>query len=105
MSICVAGRSHRALAEPRHLAAIRAGREGARDGAGEQAVTGLGPYRLESAFDNETRFVALPNYFAAAASQPREIAEHHYNDVAAAIQALRSGEVLIVDRLGPWDAA
>jgi ABC-type transport system substrate-binding protein len=79
--------------------------EGAQDRAGEPGETGLGPYRIESASENEARFVALPNYFAAAASQPREITEHRYNDDAAAIQALRSGEVQVVDRLGPWDAA
>jgi tetratricopeptide (TPR) repeat protein len=73
--------------------------------AGQHAAEGCGPYRLESTTDSEVRFVALPGYFATAASQPREIAERRYGDVAAALQALRAGEVMVVDRVGPWDAA
>ncbi|HEY2146708.1 MAG TPA: ABC transporter substrate-binding protein, partial [Pirellulales bacterium] len=65
----------------------------------------LGPYRIESTDDKETRFEAVDGYFAAAPKQPKQIVERLYPDVASALAALRRGEITVVDRIGPWEAA
>lgn len=68
-------------------------------GAGEP----LGPYKLESHAPAVARFVRETGYFATGAKQPGEIVERAYPDAAAALRALRRGEVSVIDRLAPWD--
>ncbi len=64
----------------------------------------IGPYRIESTDDKETRFNAVDGYFAAAPNEPKRIVERLYPDVASALAALRRGEIAVVDRVGPWEA-
>jgi hypothetical protein len=64
-----------------------------------------GPYRLESADAKEVRFVAVEEYLSARPKQPKQIVERPFPDAASALQALRRGEIKVVDRIGPWDAA
>lgn len=72
--------------------------------AGPSSVS-LGPYRIESTDDKETRFNAVDGYFAAVPKEPKQIVERLYPDVASALAALRRGEITVVDRVGPWEAA
>ncbi len=75
--------------------------------ASNSRAAGLGPYRLEpTAAEAQQRYVAASDYFAAGGpGQPQEIVERRFPDMAAALRALRRGDVQIVDRVGPWDAA
>ncbi|MBI2823161.1 MAG: hypothetical protein HYX69_00565 [Planctomycetia bacterium] len=43
------------------------------------------------------------NYFARTAGQPREIVERRFPTRSAAVDALRKGDVALVDRVPPWD--
>jgi tetratricopeptide (TPR) repeat protein len=63
----------------------------------------LGPYKLESHAPAVARFVRERGYFATGAKQPGEIIERVYPDAAAALRALRRGEVSLIDRIAPWD--
>jgi tetratricopeptide (TPR) repeat protein len=62
----------------------------------------IGPYRLVERTEEFARFEAKPEYFAADERQPREIVEVSFRSPLAALRALRSGEVDIVDRVPPW---
>ncbi len=75
--------------------------------ASNSRAAGLGPYRLEpTAAEAQQRYVAVSDYFAAGGpGQPQEIVERRFPDMAAALRALRRGEVQVVDRVSPWDAA
>jgi len=64
----------------------------------------LGPYRKVSHLPDSAAYRAREGYFAAKASQPREIIERRYADSSAALRALASGEVAVVDRIPPWQA-
>jgi ABC-type transport system substrate-binding protein len=64
-----------------------------------------GPFTVQSRSPRETVFVANPNYFAAAAGQPREIVERRYPTVAKAVEALKRGEIQVLDRLNSWNLA
>jgi tetratricopeptide (TPR) repeat protein len=62
-----------------------------------------GPYVIYKRSGAETTYLANAQYFAAAATQPKEIAERHFAEGAAAIRAIRSGEIQVLDRANPWD--
>ena len=64
---------------------------------------GYGPYKLAATAPQQVSFVRQAEYFGAEQAQPSEIIERTYPDSAAALQALRRGEVNIVDRISPWD--
>ncbi len=70
----------------------------------QRCLPGYGPYKLANAAPQQVSFVRQAAYFGGAAGiQPSEIIERTYPDAAAAIQALRRGEVSMVDRISPWD--
>ncbi len=61
-----------------------------------------GPFTVQSRTPDETVFVANRHYFAAVPGQPKEIVERHYSTVAKAVEALKRGEIQVLDRLDPW---
>ncbi len=62
-------------------------------------------FHRESSDGKETRFTAAAGASAAAAGQPREIVERLFRDSAAAVRALQQGDITMIDRVGPWEAA
>jgi ABC-type transport system substrate-binding protein len=64
-----------------------------------------GPYIVADRGERETAYLANPQYFAAAASQPQELVERHFADAADALRALRRGDVQALDRVEPWELA
>ena len=62
----------------------------------------IGPYRLVERTGELARFEIKPEYFAGEEGQPREIVEVTFRSPLAALRALRSGEVDVVDRVPPW---
>ncbi len=60
------------------------------------------PYEL-SDVGQETRFIANRKYFAFDSSQPQELIEQRFTDPDDALQALRRGEIDLLDRVMPWD--
>lgn len=69
-----------------------------------RSIPGYGPYKLGSATPQQVSYLRQAAYFGSdAATQPSEIIERTYPDSAAAIQALRRGEVNVIDRISPWD--
>jgi ABC-type transport system substrate-binding protein len=69
-----------------------------------RAGAGGSPFRRASADAKMTRFTSADGS-AAPPGKPREIVEQLFSDSASALRALRRGEITIVDRVGPWDAA
>ncbi len=61
-----------------------------------------GPYALAGAADAEATYLWNARYFAGNATQPREIVQRRFPDAAAAVKALRRGEIQALDRLSPW---
>jgi hypothetical protein len=69
-----------------------------------RSLPGYGPYTLAAATPQHASYLRQAAYFGSeAATQPSEIIERTYPDSAAAIQALRRGEVNMIDRISPWD--
>jgi hypothetical protein len=64
-----------------------------------------GPFRIDSRAADVVRFVRQDEYFAASLTKPAEIVQRTYRDPAAALRDLSRGEVLVVDRISPWDLA
>ena len=64
----------------------------------------LGPYALAvgGAADAQATYLWNARYFAGNATQPREIIQRRFPDAAAAVKALRRGEIQVLDRLSPW---
>lgn len=62
----------------------------------------LRPYELGDV-GSESRFYANRKYFGFAASQPQELIEQHHAEPEDALQALRRGEIDVLDRVCPWD--
>ena len=52
----------------------------------------------------EATYLFNLRYFAAAATQPREIVERRFADPVAAAAALRRGGIQVLERLNPWQA-
>lgn len=51
----------------------------------------------ETVYDNN------PNYFAAKPTQPKVLVERRYSSGDNAIQALKRGDIQVLDRIGPWN--
>lgn len=62
----------------------------------------IGPYRLIHVDEKYAIFRPVPGYFAQGDGDIREIVEVFYPSVGAALDALRAGEVDLVDRVPPW---
>ena len=62
-----------------------------------------GPYVVYQRSGAEITYLANAQYFAATATQPKEIAERHFSEGAAAIRAIRNGEIQVLDRVNPWE--
>lgn len=62
-----------------------------------------GPYAVASRGDGEACYVADPRYFAAVATQPKEIVERTYAKGSLALRDLRAGRTDVLDRVAPWD--
>lgn len=61
------------------------------------------PYKLAEMTAEEASFEMRSDYFARQPQQPRGIVEHLYASRAQALDALRKGEVSVIDRLSPAD--
>ena len=63
------------------------------------------PYTLDSSEESpdRQRFVLNPDYALVVSTQPREVIERDFDNPKQAIQALRSGEVDLLDRIFPAD--
>lgn len=70
---------------------------------GEPPLPAMGGYTIASQQDDETVLSVRPDYFAARASQPREIVERHFVEGKEAVRALRRGEIRVLDRVNPWE--
>lgn len=75
---------------------------GGAEAAAEEEAT-IGPYSLEGSQDGETTYLANNSYFAGAASRPKEIVERRFATGDDMIQALRRGDVDVVDRINLWE--
>jgi tetratricopeptide (TPR) repeat protein len=51
----------------------------------------------------ETVYGDNPQYFAAKPTQPKVLVERHYSSGDNAIQALKRGDIQLLDRIGPWN--
>jgi tetratricopeptide (TPR) repeat protein len=65
---------------------------------------GAGTFRRQSSDGKTTRFTASAGR-STSPGQPREIVERLFLSSAAAVAALQRGEVTLVDRIDPWQAA
>ncbi|MGI8978027.1 MAG: ABC transporter substrate-binding protein [Pirellulaceae bacterium] len=63
-----------------------------------RSLPGYGPYKLADVTPQQVSFLRQTS-----STPPSEIIERTYPDSAAAIVALRRGEVNMVDRISPWD--
>jgi len=68
-------------------------------------LVGLGPFFWQSSSEGLNRFVRNPAWPWQGTAGLREVVERRFPSVDSALQALRQGEVLLVDRLRPRDAA
>lgn len=71
---------------------------------GDPSAGSSGLYVVAERTESETHFVANPRFPPSPTAPRAEILERHYRDPQAAIQALRSGEIDVIDRLFPLDA-
>ena len=69
--------------------------------AGAEATTG--PYFMGESKDGETTYLTNNSYFAGGASRPKEIVERRFATGDDMIQALRRGDVDVVDRINLWE--
>lgn len=65
----------------------------------------IGPYRLATRQPSDVQYVLNEDYFARGATQPALLVERQFEDSAAAIRALRLGEISVLDRISPWELA
>jgi ABC-type transport system substrate-binding protein/tetratricopeptide (TPR) repeat protein len=78
-----------------------------------RSLPGFGPFQLARITPQQVSYLRQATFFADAqapaadvppsGAPPSEIIERTYPDSAAAILALRRGEVNMVDRISPWD--
>lgn len=71
----------------------------------QPGTAGLGPFIWQSSEGELDRFVRNPAWPWPSDAGPREIVERRFGSIDSALQALRRGEVLLVDRIRPRDAA
>ncbi|MBX3412737.1 MAG: hypothetical protein KF708_08620 [Pirellulales bacterium] len=69
---------------------------------GRQPVPTDGPYRIESNAGDAIQYTLNENYFDRGPAQPHLVDERHIADADAAIKALRLGDILLLDRVNPW---
>jgi peptide/nickel transport system substrate-binding protein len=67
------------------------------------ALTQGGAYRAEGFTPPQTIFVRPHSATPAGGTPPSEVVERTYADTAAALRALRRGDVSVVDRISPWE--
>ncbi len=63
------------------------------------------PYLLKATTETETLFTLNPEFSRKRASQPAEIREVYFEDTSEALDALIRGDILVLDRVFPADAA
>jgi ABC-type transport system substrate-binding protein len=63
-----------------------------------------GPMVLESNGPDETVFTGNRQYFIDAPDRPMEIVERRFATVTQAVQALKRGDIQVLDRINPWMA-
>jgi ABC-type transport system substrate-binding protein len=63
----------------------------------------IGPYVVDAASGDEVRYLANQLYFATSNTQPREIVERYFAEQRQAVQALKTGELAVLDRIVPWE--
>lgn len=61
-----------------------------------------GPFVVKSRNKDETVFTTNRQYFAYQQGQPTEIVERRFEKVSFAIQALKQGDIDVLDRVNPW---
>jgi hypothetical protein len=71
--------------------------------ADAKEVPTIGPFQLYEKTQNEFRYRANPDYFAAGPKQPKEIVERYYANGRDAFKDLRSGRIAVLDRVNPWN--
>ena len=59
---------------------------------------------LESNGPEETVFTGNRRYFVDAPDRPMEIVERRFATVTQAVQALKRGDIQVLDRINPWMA-
>jgi ABC-type transport system substrate-binding protein len=64
-----------------------------------------GPFIAVSRTAEQTVFSSNTHYFASRAGQPKELVERRYPTINKAILAIKRGDVLILDRVNPWNLA
>lgn len=69
---------------------------------GRQPVPTNGPYRVESNTGDTVQYTLNEHYFDRGTSQPHLLDERHIVDSNVALKALRLGEILVLDRVNPW---
>ena len=69
----------------------------------QRSLSGFGPYKLADVTPQQVSYLRQTSGTQTSGKQPSEIIERTYPDSAAAILALRRGEVSMVDRISPWD--
>ena len=69
----------------------------------QRSLSGYGPYKLADVTPQQVSYLRQTSGTQTSGKQPSEIIERTYPDSAAAILALRRGEVSMVDRISPWD--
>lgn len=67
-------------------------------------MVGLGPFIWQSREGELDRFVRNPAWPSASDAGPHELVERRFGSLDSALQALKHGEVLLVDRIRPRDA-
>ncbi len=71
----------------------------------QPGTVGLGPFIWQSRDGELDRFVRNPAWPWAEGAGVRELVERRFGSIDSALQALRHGEVLLIDRIRPRDAA
>jgi ABC-type transport system substrate-binding protein len=71
----------------------------------DQPPPANGPFVLHAHSPQETVFASNEQYFAARANQPKEVVERRFDSIAAAVFALRRGDIQVLDRVNPWTLA
>ncbi len=72
-------------------------------GAMRQPPPTNGPYVVRMSGEGDTTYLISEHYYVdGGPGQPQEIVERHFPKGALAIQALKRGEIQLLDRVNPW---